>query len=101
MPLGTEVGLGPGDIVLDEDPALPAERGTAALPPRFSAHFALARSPISTAAGHLFLDVVCEPSAANLHHKLLELCARFFLDIWHSPLVALMWTAKYRRENGV
>jgi len=23
MPLGTEVGLGPGDIVLDRDPALP------------------------------------------------------------------------------
>jgi len=23
MPLGTEVGLGPGDIVLDGDPALP------------------------------------------------------------------------------
>jgi len=29
MPLGTEVGLGPGDIVLDEDP-VPLKRGTAA-----------------------------------------------------------------------
>jgi len=29
MPLGTEVGLGPGDIVLDGDPPSP-ERGTAA-----------------------------------------------------------------------
>jgi len=37
MPLGTEVGLGPGDIVLDEDPA-PTERGTAALPKHFVAH---------------------------------------------------------------
>jgi len=26
MPLGTEVGLGPGDIVLDEDPA-PSRKG--------------------------------------------------------------------------
>jgi len=25
MPLGTEVGLGPGDIVLDEDTALPVK----------------------------------------------------------------------------
>jgi len=34
MPLGTEVGLGPGDIVLDGDPApLPQERGIAALLP--------------------------------------------------------------------
>jgi len=29
MPLGTEVGLGPGDIVLDGDPAPATERGTA------------------------------------------------------------------------
>ena len=34
-PLGTEVDLGPGHIVLDGDPAFPRERGTAAalLPP--------------------------------------------------------------------
>jgi len=31
MPLGKDVGLGPGDIVLDEDPA-PQKRGTA--PPK-------------------------------------------------------------------
>ena len=30
MPLGTEVGLGPDDIMLDEDPAPHSERGTAA-----------------------------------------------------------------------
>jgi len=30
MSLGTEVGLGPGDIALDGDPALPHEVGTAA-----------------------------------------------------------------------
>jgi len=34
MPLGTEVGLGPGDIALDGDPA-PPKRSTA---PQFSAH---------------------------------------------------------------
>jgi len=34
MPLGTEVGLGPSDIVLDGDPAPPTQRGTAI----FSAH---------------------------------------------------------------
>jgi len=33
MPLGTEVGLGPGHIVLDGDPAPPLQRGTA--PPSF------------------------------------------------------------------
>jgi len=35
MPLDTEVGLGPGDIVLDGDPALPPLKGHS---PQFSAH---------------------------------------------------------------
>jgi len=35
MPLGRQVGLGPGDIVLDEDPAPPAPKGHS---PQFSAH---------------------------------------------------------------
>jgi len=33
MPLGTEVGLGPGDIVLDGDPAPPFQKGGGAPPP--------------------------------------------------------------------
>ena len=32
MPLGVEVGLGPGDIVLDGDPASPSKKGGTALP---------------------------------------------------------------------
>jgi len=36
VPLGMEVGIGPGDIVLDGDPAPPTERGTAT--PHFSSH---------------------------------------------------------------
>jgi len=32
MPLGTEVGLGASDIVLDGDPGPPTQRGTAAFP---------------------------------------------------------------------
>jgi len=36
IPLGMEVGLSPWDIVLDGDPALPTDKGTAA--PHFSAH---------------------------------------------------------------
>jgi len=49
MPLGTEVGLGPGDIVLDVDAAPPTERGTAA--PRFRPMSIVAKlSPISATA---------------------------------------------------
>ena len=35
MPLGMEVGLGPGHIVLDGDPALPPQKGHS---PQFSVH---------------------------------------------------------------
>ena len=36
MPLDVEVGLGPGDFVLDGDPAPPPQKGSEA--PKFSAH---------------------------------------------------------------
>jgi len=48
MPLGTEVGLGPGDIVLDRDPA---PQGTA--PNFWPMSIVAKRSPISATAEHL------------------------------------------------
>jgi len=36
MPLDVEVGLGPGDFVLDEDPASPPQKGGGA--PKFLSH---------------------------------------------------------------
>jgi len=55
MPLGTEVGIGPGDIVLDGYPA-PPKRGTAA--PQFSTHVycdqtagCMMRIPLGTEVG--------------------------------------------------
>ena len=48
MPLGTEVSLGQGDIVLDGDTALPPpERGTAAFPAFRPMPIVAKRSPIS------------------------------------------------------
>jgi len=50
MPLGTEVGLGPGDIVLDGDPVPPPRKG-AQQPPTFRSMSIVAkRSPISATA---------------------------------------------------
>jgi len=51
-PLGTEVDLGPGHIVLDAVPAL-RERGTAA-PRHFGPYLLLPRSPISATAELLY-----------------------------------------------
>ena len=53
MPLGTEVGLGPGHIVLDGDPAPPK----GAQPHFRPMSVAAKRSPISTTAEHLFFVI--------------------------------------------
>jgi len=53
MPLDTEVGLGPGDIVLDGDPAPTTERGTAA--PFYPMSIMAKRLPISDTAELLHL----------------------------------------------
>jgi len=53
MPFGAEVGLGPGDIVLDGGSASPTERGTAALTFRSMSTVAK-KSPISATAELLF-----------------------------------------------
>jgi len=42
MPLGTEVGLGSGDIVLDGDPAPPSPK-QGAQPPNFQRMFVVAK----------------------------------------------------------
>jgi len=52
-PLGTEVDLGPGHIVLDGNPAHPRERGRAPLP-LFGPCLLWPRSPISATAELLF-----------------------------------------------
>ena len=51
MPLGTEVGLGLGDIVLDADPLPPTKKGTA---PSFRPMTIVAESPISATAELLY-----------------------------------------------
>ena len=51
MSLGMEVGLGPGDIVLDGDPVPPNKKGHS---PQFSAHVYYGKTvPISATAEHL------------------------------------------------
>jgi len=55
MPLGTEVGLGPGDIVSDGDQLPPTERGTAPTSSHFRPMSIVAKwSPISATAEFLY-----------------------------------------------
>jgi len=70
MPHGMEVGIGPGFVVAEGDPA-PPKKGQSS--PHCSAHFAMARSLISAAAEQLFvcmagdkISAVIEPHAVAL-----------------------------------
>jgi len=68
MPLGTEVGLGPGDFVFDGDPA-PPEKGTA--PTQFLAHVYCGQTAgwikmplgreVNLGPGYVVLDGVASP----------------------------------------
>jgi len=70
MPLGTEVGLGPGDFVFDGDPATPRKRHTH--PTQFLAHVycdhtaGWMKTPLGTEVdlgpGHNVLDGVPAPA---------------------------------------
>jgi len=77
MPLGTEVDLGPGDIVLDGDPAAPMERGTAALAFRLMSVVAK-RSPVSATAEFLyaFLISTCGTRQMLFNHPCIDMMER-------------------------
>ena len=65
MPLGTEVGLGQGDIVLDGDPTSPTKKG-AQPPTQFSTHVycgqtaVFIRIPLGTEVGLSLGDIVLD-----------------------------------------
>jgi len=68
MPLGLEAGLGPGDFVLDEDPASPHKKHS----PQFSAHVycgqtaACIRIPYGMEVGLSLGDIVLDGDPAPL-----------------------------------
>jgi len=79
MPLGTEVGLGPGDIVLDGDPASPQKRAQQPLPNFWFMSIVDKRSPIPagillilSSAGQCYLCkwTLCERHELNWHREL-------------------------------
>jgi len=66
MPLGKKVGLDPGDIVLDGDPALPPKKG--AQPPTVSPNFRMLwpngwiKIPVGTEVGLGLGDIAWDPA---------------------------------------
>ena len=68
MPLGTEIGLGPGHIVLDGDPSPPPKKGDTAA--QFSAHVCcgqtsgLIKMPLGTKVGVGLGDIVLDKDPA-------------------------------------
>jgi len=87
MPLGVEVGLGQGHIVLDGTQP-PTERGTSHCPVRFSAHFALGRSPIS-------------PTAELLLHSARQSGVWYVGAIWRiRSKLCFLWPTRVHNPNS-
>jgi len=69
MPLGMEVGLIPGDFVLDGDPVLPPQKGRS---PQISAHVycgqtaAWIKMPLGTEIGVGLRDIVLDGDPAPI-----------------------------------
>ena len=64
MSLGMELGLGPGDFVLDGDRASPPQKGA---DPQFSAQTAVCiRIPLGTKVGLSLGDIVLDEDSAPL-----------------------------------
>jgi len=72
MKLGMQVGVGPGHIVLDKDPASSPQRGTA---PRFSAYICCGqmagciKMPVGRQVGFCPSDIVLNGDPAPLPKK--------------------------------
>jgi len=80
--LGTMVGLGPGHIVLDGDPALP-KKGTA--PPNFRSMSIVAkRSPISAAAEHLLKTITDGECTVYVHSIIRNINDSVIVATWHA-----------------
>ena len=69
MSLGTEVDLGPGDIVLDADPASPQGKGHNSIPTFQPMSIVAKRSPISATAELLFTDRMPFLSPRQQQHR--------------------------------
>jgi len=74
MPLGIEVGLGPGDIVLDGDP-VPPRKGAQQLPTFRLISVVAKQSPISETAELLYNQAtnICAQVCTAAHHKMFHI----------------------------
>jgi len=90
MPLGTEVGLGPGDIVLDGDSAHPPPKGYSPLPNFRSMFIVAKRSPISATAEAL----------VAYHTTCISLCMLYMGWQWRNFFIPYLCQVIYRHDVG-
>jgi len=79
MKLGTQVGLGPGHIVLDGDPVPLPQRGTA---PKFSAHICCGQMELGLGPSHFVLDGDPAPLLPKRGRRPPKIRPMFIVVIW-------------------
>jgi len=83
MPLGMEVGLGPGHIVVDEDPA-PQPKGAQRPPPTFRSMSIVAkRSPSEQLLSSCYFKTVCKKYTGYIARKSLDSLAFYKSDYYY------------------
>ena len=105
MPLGTEIELGTGHIVLDGDPA-PPERGTAA--PHFSAHVYCGQTVAHLSNCWALVNAEDQDKFQNDIHRLndsvnewqLKLNAEKCCGMTYIASISNLCNMKYYNENG-
>ena len=99
MPLGTEVGLGPDNIVLDGDPAFPSPKRGRSLPLQFSAHVycgqtaAWIKMPHDTEVGLGPGHIVLDGDPATLPQKWAEPPLQFSAHVYCGQTAGCIKTA--------
>jgi len=90
MPLGTEVGLGQGDAVLDGDPA-PPRKGAQQPPPHFSAHVYCSQSVahLSYCWAVVNHNSNFRDTSTVVNATAVDVCCTYVIFI--TPMIAVVW----------
>jgi len=96
MPLGTEIGLGPGHIMLYGDPATPLRKGHSPRPIFGPCLFVAKRSPISATAEHLLKCKCWYVVGVTVDYSFERDCTSYVFSFWADRFFVKWFALCYR-----